>query len=59
MVVGGTPGYRSPLAPGAPQSMAEFEAWLFEGALNPSTALFRAPWPYFERIETWLDGALW
>lgn len=40
-VVGGTPGYRSLLAPGAPQSVAEFEAWLFEGVLNPSTALFR------------------
>jgi len=40
-VLGGTPGYR-PLLPGAaPQTPAAFEAWLIEGMLNPSSALFR------------------
>lgn len=40
-VLGGAPGYR-PLLPGAaPQSPAEFETWLIEGMLNPSSALFR------------------
>jgi AAA+ ATPase superfamily predicted ATPase len=40
-VLGGTPGYR-PLLPGAaPQTPAEFEAWLMDGMLNPSSALFR------------------
>ena len=40
-VLGGTPGYR-PLLPGAaPQTPAEFETWLTEGMLKPSSALFR------------------
>lgn len=40
-VAGGTPGYRSLLPGPAPQSAAEFESWLLEGLLNPSSALFR------------------
>ncbi len=40
-VAGGTPGYRALLPGPAPQTVAEFEGWLFDGMLNPSSALFR------------------
>jgi AAA+ ATPase superfamily predicted ATPase len=40
-VLGGTPGYRPLLPSAAPQTPAEFETWLVEGMLNPSSALFR------------------
>ncbi len=40
-VLGGTPGYRPLLFGDAPQRADEFEPWLFQGVLNPSSALFR------------------
>lgn len=40
-VLGGPPGYRDLLDGAAPQSPAEFAAWLSDGVLNPSHALFR------------------
>ncbi|MGH2467445.1 MAG: AAA family ATPase [Candidatus Limnocylindrales bacterium] len=40
-VVGGTPGYRALLPGPAPQTPGDFEQWLFDGMLNPSSALFR------------------
>jgi hypothetical protein len=39
-VLGGPPGYRDLLGGQAPASRADFDAWLFAGALNPSHALF-------------------
>ena len=41
-VLGGTPGYRDLLGAG-PGSEGDFGAWLAEGILNPSQALFREP----------------
>jgi AAA+ ATPase superfamily predicted ATPase len=41
-VLGGTPGYRDLLGAG-PDSEDELGAWLAEGILNPSHALFREP----------------
>ncbi|MFN8517924.1 MAG: ATP-binding protein [Chloroflexota bacterium] len=40
-VLGGTPGYRPLLSDAAPQTPDEFETWLIEGMLDPSSALFR------------------
>jgi len=40
-VVGGTPGYRALLPGPPPLTPEEFEPWLFDGVLNPSSALFR------------------
>lgn len=40
-VVGGTPGYRALLPGPPPLRPSDVEPWLFEGLLNPSTALFR------------------
>jgi len=40
-VLGGTPGYRPLLPEAAPQTPDEFETWLIEGMLDPSSALFR------------------
>jgi AAA+ ATPase superfamily predicted ATPase len=40
-VVGGTPGYRALLPGPAPHAPEQFEPWLFDGLLNPSSALFR------------------
>jgi hypothetical protein len=40
-VVGGTPGYRALLPGPAPHTPEQFEPWLFDGLLNPSSALFR------------------
>lgn len=40
-VVGGTPGYRALLPGPAPQTPQDFEPWLFDGVLNPTSALFR------------------
>ncbi|HVC13231.1 MAG TPA: hypothetical protein VND62_00050 [Acidimicrobiales bacterium] len=39
-VVGGTPAYRD-LARSRPASLADFDRWIVEGVLDPSSALFR------------------
>ncbi len=39
-VVGGTPGYRD-LARGRPASLADFDEWVVERVLDPTSALFR------------------